>query len=41
MQKLKFIASCVFDTLVVVHAALFRKLRLPDLDENTEAFYHK
>jgi hypothetical protein len=41
MQELKFIASCLLDFLVAVYVTLFCKVELPELDPDTEAFYHK
>jgi hypothetical protein len=41
MQELKFIASCLFDFVIAVYVTLFCKIDVPELDENTEAFYHE
>lgn len=41
MRELKFIASCVLDFFVAVYVTLFCKVEVPELDEHTEAFYHK
>jgi len=40
MQELKYLASCLLDTLIAIYATIFCKVDVPELDENTEAFYH-
>jgi hypothetical protein len=41
MSELKFVGSCLLDFLVAVCVTLFCKVEVPELDEHTEAFYHK
>jgi hypothetical protein len=41
MQELKFLASCLLDFAIAVYVSLFCKVEVPELDPDTEAFYHK
>lgn len=41
MQELKFIASCVLDCLITIYVTLFCRIDVPELDPDTEAFYHE
>jgi len=41
METVKFIGGCIIDFVMAVYISLFCKIDIPELDENTEAFYHK
>lgn len=41
MQELKFIASRVLDCLIAIYVTMFCKVDVPQLDPDTEAFYHE
>lgn len=44
MSTIKFIASCLLDFAVAVFGSVYRlfdPIDIPELDEHTEAFYHK
>jgi len=41
MQELKYLGNCLLDTIIAICTTLFCKIEVPELDENTEAFYHK
>ena len=41
MQELKFLANCLLDFFIAVYVTLFCKVEVPELDPNTEAFYHE
>jgi len=44
MQELKYLGSCLLDTVIAVVGSVYRlfvPLKVPPLDEYTEAFYHK
>ena len=41
MHELKYLGSCLLDFLIAVYVTLFCKVEVPELDEHTEAFYHK
>lgn len=41
MQELKYLASCLVEFLIAVYVTIFCKVEVPELDPNTEAFYHE
>lgn len=41
MSELKFIAACLLNCLIAIYITLFCKIEIPELDKNTEAFYHE
>jgi hypothetical protein len=41
MSELKFLALCLLDFFIAIYVTLFCKIRVPELDEYTEAFYHE
>jgi hypothetical protein len=41
MSELKFLASCILDFFIAVFVTLFCKVKVPEMDKDTEAFYHE